>query len=121
VGVDSLGVGGRDAIESRSGCATLPVRKWRSDSSGTRRKRVESQAACISSEEAVGVFGDPLARIFDDEDFAVGERREIIIGHSTRNRLLLICFIERGDVIRIISARKATRNERKDYEEGITP
>ena len=75
----------------------------------------------ISSEEAVGVFGDPLARIFDDEDFAVGERREITIGHSTRNRLLLICFIEREDVIRIISARKATRNERKDYEEGITP
>ena len=74
-----------------------------------------------SFEEAVGVFGDPLARIFDDEDFAVGERREIIIGHSTRNRLLLICFIEREDVIRIISARKATRNERKDYEEGITP
>jgi len=75
----------------------------------------------ISCEEAVGVFGDPLARIFDDEDFAVGERREIIIGHSTRNRLLLICFIEREDVRRIISDRKATRNERKDYEEGITP
>jgi len=75
----------------------------------------------ISFEEAVGVFGDPLARIFDDEDYAIGERREILIGHSTRNRLLLICFIEREDVIRIISARKATRNERKDYEEGITP
>jgi len=52
-----------------------------------------------SFEEAVGVFGDPLARIFDDEDFAVGERREIIIGHLTRNRLLLICFIEREEVI----------------------
>jgi len=45
--------------------------------------------------------------------------REIIIGHSAENRLLVICFNERGDAIRIISARKATKNERKDYEEGV--
>jgi len=109
VGVDSLGVGGRDAIESRSGCATLPVRKWRFEWD-PKKAASNLKRHGISCEEAVGVFGDPLARIFDDEDFAVGERREIIIGHSTRNRLLLICFIEREDVIRIISARKATRN-----------
>jgi hypothetical protein len=60
-----------------------------------------------------------LARIFDDEDHGGDERREILIGHSTRNRLLVTCFAERAETIRIISARKATRNEREDYEEGV--
>src|SRR2546422_10825017 len=74
----------------------------------------------ISFEEAVGVFGDPLARIFDDEDFAVGERREIIIGHSTRNRLLLICFIEREDVIRIIAPGRRQGMRGKTMRKGCT-
>ncbi len=46
------------------------------------------------------------------------ESREIIIGHSIANRLLLVCFAEREDSIRIISARRATPKERSDYEEG---
>jgi uncharacterized protein len=75
----------------------------------------------VSFEDAASVFFDPLARIFDDEDHAWDEHREIIVGHSRRDHLLVICFIERGDTVRIISARKATRNERKDYEEGVTP
>ena len=75
----------------------------------------------VSFEEATSVFSDPLARIFDDEDHAIEEQREIIIGHSTRGRLLLVSFTQRGDTIRIISARKATRNERKDYEEAVKP
>jgi uncharacterized DUF497 family protein len=61
-----------------------------------------------------------LARIFDDEDQAVEERREIIIGHSLQERLLVICFTERDGTVRIINARKATENEREDYEEGLT-
>jgi uncharacterized protein len=74
----------------------------------------------VSFDEAISVFSDPLARIFDDEDHAIDEQREIIVGHSTmRERLLLISFTEREGVIRIISARKATRNERKDYEEDV--
>ena len=75
----------------------------------------------VSFTEATSVFSDPLARIFDDEEHAIEERREIIIGHSTRHRLLLVSFAQREDVIRLISARKATRNERKDYEEGAEP
>ncbi len=74
----------------------------------------------VSFEEAVTVFANPLARIFDDEDQRAEESREIIIGHSAQDRLLVICFSEREDAIRIISARKATKNERKDYEEGVT-
>jgi hypothetical protein len=42
--------------------------------------------------------------------------REIVIGHSQQDRLLLVCFTERAGVIRLISARKATKKERKDYE-----
>jgi uncharacterized protein len=74
----------------------------------------------VSFEEATSVFANPLARIFDDEDHPVEERREIIVGHSAQDRLLVICFTEREDAIRIISARKATKNERKDYEESAT-
>lgn len=70
----------------------------------------------VSFEEAATVFQDPLALIFDDEAHSITERREIIIGHSTRNRLLLVCFTERGDKLRIFSARPATRKERQDYE-----
>lgn len=73
----------------------------------------------ISFEEATTVFGDPLARIFDDELHSSGmEQREIIIGHSLNNHLLLVCFTERGNSIRIISARKTTKRERKDYEKN---
>jgi hypothetical protein len=74
----------------------------------------------VSFQEAIGVFSNPLAQIFDDEDHATDDRREIIIGHSARERLLLVSFTEREDAIRIISARKVTKNERKDYEEGVT-
>ena len=75
----------------------------------------------VSFEEASTVFDDPLAYIFDDEDHSADERREIIIGHSSQNRLLLTCFIERAEnIIRIFSARLATKKERKDYEENVS-
>jgi uncharacterized DUF497 family protein len=72
----------------------------------------------VTFDEATTVFYDPLAVIFDDEAHSEGEQREIIIGHSARNRLLLVCFTERHEVIRLISARLATRRERQDYEEN---
>jgi hypothetical protein len=72
----------------------------------------------ISFEEARTVFDNALAAIFDDEAHSVGEKREIIIGHSQSNRLLLISFTERPNAIRIISARLATRREREDYEQS---
>ena len=74
----------------------------------------------VSFDEASTVFDDSLARIFDDEEHSVEERREIIIGHSVNNRLLLVCFTERPEeIIRIISARLPTPKERKDYEENV--
>ena len=56
--------------------------------------------------------------LFDDEAHSLEQRREIIIGHSQRNRLLLVCFTERPNAIRIISTRLATRREGEDYEEN---
>jgi uncharacterized DUF497 family protein len=54
-----------------------------------------------------------------DEIHSFNEKREIMIGHSINNRLLLVCFTERPKkIIRIISAREPTRRERKDYEEN---
>ncbi len=76
----------------------------------------------VTFDEGSTVFGDPLAVIFDDEEHSLDEIREIIIGHSVLERLLLVSFTERGDaIVRIISARKATKRERKDYEEGTRP
>ena len=73
----------------------------------------------VSFEEAETVFYDPLAYIFDDEWHSTDEPREIIIGHSNSNRLLLVCFTEgEPGLARIISARRATRRERRDYEES---
>ncbi|CAN5630008.1 BrnT family toxin [soil metagenome] len=71
----------------------------------------------ISFVEAETVFGDPLAKIFDDKEHSFEENREIIVGHSTQNRLLIISFTEReNDTVRIVSARLTTPQERKDYE-----
>jgi uncharacterized protein len=84
----------------------------------------ESKAAAnlkkhgVRFEQAKTVFDNVLAIIFDDEACSVGERREIIIGHSRNNHLLLISFTERSNTIRIISARLATRREHEDYEQN---
>ena len=73
----------------------------------------------VSFDEAITVFKDPLALIFDDLAHSERESREIIIGISAVRRMLLVCFVERQeDIVRIISARSATRQEIKDYEEN---
>lgn len=74
----------------------------------------------VSFEQAIPVFGDRLARIFDDPDHSIGELRELIVGHCSRRLLLIVCYVQRGDRIRIFSARRATRQERRDYEEGTS-
>jgi len=67
--------------------------------------------------EAATVFDDAYALIRDDPDHSVEEDRFIIIGFSERARLLIVCHCYRTDnaIIRIISARKANRKERKEY------
>ena len=65
----------------------------------------------VDFQEAISIFRDGLAAVFDDEWHSDDEHREIIIGYSERNRLLIVVFTEREDSVRIISARKATRKE----------
>jgi len=72
----------------------------------------------VALEEALTVFADPLARIFDDPDYSENEQRELIVGHSAQQRLLVVSFTERQPRTRIISAREATALERRDYEEN---
>jgi hypothetical protein len=81
-----------------------------------RKAKANAKKHGVSFEEAASVFYDPLARIFDDEYHSMLERREIIIGHSIRQNLLIVAFTERLDAIRIVSSGKATLRERKDYE-----
>jgi uncharacterized DUF497 family protein len=83
-----------------------------------RKAAANARKHGVTFEEAGTVFADPLAVIFEDDAHSTRERREIIIGHSTSNRLLLVCFTEGADAVRIISARTATRRERTDYEEN---
>ncbi|MDP9002795.1 MAG: BrnT family toxin [Myxococcota bacterium] len=61
-------------------------------------------------------FLDPLARIFDDPDQAHGEQRFLLVGVSATSHLLVVVHVERGDSLRIVSARLATKRERFNLE-----
>jgi len=73
----------------------------------------------VSFEEAATVFLDPQAVTYQDPGHSDEETREITIGHSKRLRVIFVSHSERGDRTRIISAREATRRERRQHEEGI--
>ncbi|GCA77709.1 hypothetical protein MiTe_04565 [Microcystis aeruginosa NIES-2520] len=72
----------------------------------------------VSFEEAKTVFDDPLYVDFYDPEHSESEERYLIVGESDRGRLLIVSYTERGDVIRLISAREVTQTEREAYEEG---
>lgn len=72
----------------------------------------------VGFEEAQTVFDDPLAIVCEDPEHSFGERRFLLVGESVSDRELVVCFTERGDNVRVISARTATRSERKSYEEN---
>ena len=65
------------------------------------------------------MFLDPLAITFPDPDHSDEEDREITIGLATKHRVVFVSHCPRGDRTRIIGARRVTRKERKQYEEGI--
>jgi uncharacterized protein len=72
----------------------------------------------VSFEEAKSVFDDPLYVDFYDPNHSEDEERYLIVGESNRGRLLIVSYTERGNSIRLISAREVTRIEREAYEEG---
>jgi uncharacterized protein len=71
----------------------------------------------VAFAEAATVFDDPYFVVFNDDTHSFGEQRYLIIGESNQKRVLLVVYTERGDAIRLISARPATTREEKVYEE----
>lgn len=70
----------------------------------------------VSFDEATSVFNDPLFLTFADIEHSVQERRFIIMGESDQGCLLVVAYTDRANSTRLISARLATRKERKTYE-----
>lgn len=75
----------------------------------------------VSFEEAATIFKDPLSSTIDDPLHSETEERFIIIGKSMQNRLLVVVHTDRGERIRVTSARLATSRERVKYEEETNP
>lgn len=71
----------------------------------------------VSFEEAATAFADPLSLVIADPDHSFEETRFILLGMTRRGRLVVVVHAERGDTVRVISARPATRAERRAYEE----
>jgi len=71
----------------------------------------------VSFAEAATVFGDPLSVTVHDPDHSSEERRYITLGTTNQFRLVMVSHADRGDRVRIISARQMTRAEREAYEE----
>ena len=85
---------------------------WDSKKAGENLKKHH-----VDFREAASVFNDPLSTTFPDDDHSLTEHRFLVIGMSAIGRILVVSHTENGDTIRIISARIATRHERRFYEE----
>ena len=83
-----------------------------------KKARLNIKTHGISFDEASTAFRDPLSRTIDDPLHSEGENRFVLMGQSIRGRLLVVAHTERGDRIRIFSARLATNKERSKYEEN---
>jgi uncharacterized protein len=73
----------------------------------------------VTFEEAVTVFADPYLLFTEDSKHSEGEEREWAIGEAENGSMIVVVFTMRGEKLRIISARKATKRERRRYEQGI--
>ena len=87
--------------------------EWNNDKAASNLSKHQ-----VSFEEAKTVFDDLLYVDFYDPDHSEDEERYLIVGQSSRGRLFIVSYTERGDSIRLISAREVTRTEREVYEEG---
>lgn len=82
-----------------------------------KKEKSNQQKHRVSFEEAATVWTDPLALIAPDPEHSIEEEREWIVGESYEGRLLVVVYTQRGETIRIISARPATKRERQQYAE----
>jgi uncharacterized protein len=88
------------------------VFEW--DEEKAKRNRAKHR---VGFEEAATAFLDPLARVYDDPEHSLDEDRLLLVGRSVERRTLLVVHVSRAEHLRIISAREATRRERKAFEE----
>lgn len=84
----------------------------------TRKGAAIAKKHGVTFEEACTVFADPLAILMPDPDHSVAEQRYVLLGTSSRNRLLVVAHAERPPRTRLISARRAKPKERRTYEEA---
>jgi hypothetical protein len=84
----------------------------------TRKGAAYAKKHGVTFEEACTVFGDPLAILMPDPDHSIAEQRYVLLGTSSRHRLLVVAHAERPPRTRLISARRATAKERRTYEEA---
>lgn len=84
------------------------------------KNEVNKKKHGLSFETAQEVFYDEAAVLFDDPDHSIGEERFLIIGMLKSSKICIVshCYRDSDSVIRLISAREATKNERKIYQEG---
>ena len=73
----------------------------------------------VSFHEAATVLEDPLSGTYPDPEHSLKEERFVTIGGSASGRILVVAHADRGDSVRLISARRATRRERQFYEEDL--
>lgn len=72
----------------------------------------------VGFDEGKTIFNDPISITIHDPQHSIGEYRYVDIGRSSKGRILVVVYTERGSNIRIINCRKANKSERKIYEEG---
>jgi uncharacterized DUF497 family protein len=85
---------------------------------GSKKDSVNQVNHGVSFEEAATVFGDHFALSWEDTVHSESEYRTLTLGYTDRQRLIIVAHTERGDRVRIITARRATRAEEKLYESG---
>jgi uncharacterized DUF497 family protein len=83
----------------------------------TKKARLNLAKHAVSFEEAATVFGDERSVTIPDPAHSLTEERFVTIGASDNGKILVVVATERGDILRLISARPANRRERKQYEE----
>jgi uncharacterized DUF497 family protein len=83
-----------------------------------RKAAANLRKHAVSFHEAGSVLADPLSTTYPDPDHSTDESRHLTIGSSAAGRILVVSHTERGDAVRLISARRATSRERRFYEEG---
>lgn len=82
----------------------------------SKKNLANKRKHAIAFEEASTIFGDALSLTIPDPAHSINEDRYITIGTSIKNRLIVVVHTDRNNIVRIITARKATSNERKQYE-----